>query len=187
MKHKSIFRIARADGEADVAQARMLFREYAAALSVDLCFQNFESELASLPGEYAPPTGRLYLAFVTASQEGGVSDQHDAPTAATGISAGVAGQADATGCVALRKFDSTSCEMKRLYVRPEFRGQGIARGLVEEVMQAARELKYRKVLLDTLPEMAEAQALYRSLGFREVPPYRTYTEPGVRFFELALP
>lgn len=190
---KIIVRIARAESEEAVSQARGLFREYAASLTADLCFQNFERELARLPGEYAPPEGRLFLAFVSDSPEARAgSEPVDTRQCAPELGAADASieasteAAETVGCVALRKFDSTSCEMKRLYVRPKFRGQGIARALVGAVMHAAREIGYRRICLDTLPEMAGAQALYHSIGFEEVSPYRFYPVPGVRFFELPL-
>jgi ribosomal protein S18 acetylase RimI-like enzyme len=187
-KLKTIVRIARAEGDQAVSQVRVLFREYAAGLTIDLCFQNFERELAGLPGEYGSPTGRLYLAFATDSPKvraGSETHETGAPVREFGAGT-LAQEAGAAGCVALRKFDAEACELKRLYVRPEFRGQGVARALVEEATRAARELGYRKILLDTLPEMIGAQALYRSIGFKEVPAYRSYDVPGVRFLELAL-
>ncbi|MCX7780785.1 MAG: GNAT family N-acetyltransferase [Negativicutes bacterium] len=136
-----------------------LMREYQASLGIDLCFQNFEQELAGLPGDYRPPDGRLYLA----ADDGKVA-----------------------GCIALRRFDETTCEMKRLYVRPQFRGCGLARKLTEKIITDAREIGYCMMLLDTLPTMQVAQALYFSLGFREIPSYRFNPVPGTRYLCLNL-
>lgn len=145
---------------ADVAAARGLFIEYAASLSVDLSFQDFESELATLPGEYVPPAGALLLAEWAS---------------------------EVVGCVALRPLDPPSvAELKRLYVRPEGRGKGAGRALTEAILELARRARYDCVRLDTLPAMREAQALYRHLGFREIPPYRHNPVPGTVFMELDL-
>jgi putative acetyltransferase len=152
-----------------IAQAALLFREYAVSLSVDLAFQNFERELAELPGEYAPPEGRLLLAFLSDSEKMLSSTS-----------------ANAAGCVALRKMDADSCEMKRLYLRPEFRGHGVGRALAEAAIKAAREIGYKRMRLDTLPEMAGAQILYQCLGFREIEPYRFNPTPGARYLELTV-
>ncbi|MGH9343070.1 MAG: GNAT family N-acetyltransferase [Terriglobia bacterium] len=137
--------IIQATSEAEIGEARSLFKEYAASLNFSLCFQNFAHELASLPGSYAPPSGRLLLAKV-------------------------AGRA--AGCAALRRMDSQTGELKRLYVRPEFRGQGIGRTLTKKIIEEARERRYFRLRLDTLDSMAEAQSLYRSLGFAQIEPYR---------------
>lgn len=152
-----------------LAQAASLFREYAASLSVDLAFQNFEEELAELPAEYAPPEGRLLLASLDSVE------QPSSPKLSR-----------AAGCIALRKMDAQSCEMKRLYVPPEFRGHGVGRVLAEAAIKAAREIGYRRMCLDTLPEMTQAQILYKSIGFQEIPPYRFNPIPGTRFLELTL-
>ena len=134
----------------DIAQARELFEEYAAWLNVDLCFQGFAQELASLPGAYAPPRGVLLLAGLPGA---------------------------AVGCIALRPLASAgsdpgaTAEVKRLYVRPEARGTGLGRRLVQAVIGGAREIGYRELKLDTLDHMAEARALYANLGFSECPPY----------------
>jgi ribosomal protein S18 acetylase RimI-like enzyme len=144
----------------DLAQTRRLFRAYADWLGVDLCFQGFERELAELPGCYAPPAGRLLIARV-----GG----------------------DVVGCVGLRLLEPGVCEMKRLWVEPGFGGHGIGRALAESLVAAAREIGYQRMRLDTLPErMPAAQHLYRSLGFREIPPYYDNPLDGVTMLELAL-
>jgi putative acetyltransferase len=164
-----MLRIVQADTKEPVNQAAALFREYATALAVDLSFQGFEKELAELPGEYAPPGGLLLLAFV-----------EDLPKVS------VASPTRPAGCIALRRMDSTNCEMKRLYVRPEFRGHGLGRTLAEAAIKAAREIGYQRMRLDTLPQMSEAQILYGTLGFKEIPPYRFNPVAGARFLELIL-
>ncbi len=149
------------DGSAGwpVGAARQLFLEYAASLDIDLGFQGFERELAELPGEYAPPAGRLLLALV---------------------------EGEPAGCVALRPLTGSDCELKRLYVRPGFRHLGLGRRLTEGAVAAARELGYRRMLLDTLPSMRAAQALYRGLGFRPTEPYSHNPLPGAAFYALDL-
>jgi ribosomal protein S18 acetylase RimI-like enzyme len=151
--------IVHAHGAGKLPQARGLFEEYAASLGVDLCFQGFEEELAGLPGNYAPPSGRLLLAV-----------QDD----------------EAAGCVALRRMEQDVCEMKRLYVRPAYQGLGIGRMLVERVIEEARDAGYRRMRLDTLPTMMSARALYRRIGFYEIAPYRSNPVEGVAFLELDL-
>ena len=143
----------------DIATARKLFEEYGASLGFSLCFQGFDRELAGLPGDYAPPAGRLLLL----TEDGQIA-----------------------GCVALRRLDAETCEMKRLYVRPEFRGRSLGRALAEEIIRQARGLGYARLRLDTVPSMAAAIALYRDLGFREIAPYRENPVPGVLYFELRL-
>ena len=138
---------------------RALFLEYAASIEVDLCFQNFNQELAELPGRYAPPAGRLFLAKQ--------------------------GEALA-GCVALRPIDEGVCEMKRLYVRPAHRSHGLGRTLAQTVITAAREIGYQRMRLDTLGSLKEAIALYESLGFRRTAPYCHNPSSCAVFMELSL-
>jgi putative acetyltransferase len=138
----------------------VLFREYAGSLGFDLCFQNFEQELADLPGQYAPPSGCLLLATV-----GG----------------------EPAGCVALKRLADGVCEMKRLYVRSRHRGTGLGRTLAEQVIREAKRLGYQAIRLDTIPSvMGSAVALYRSLGFRDIPAYCFNPVPGASFLELRL-
>jgi ribosomal protein S18 acetylase RimI-like enzyme len=143
----------------ELDQVRALLREYAGALPFALDFQGFEDELAKLPGAYAPPRGALLAA-------------RDGDRLA--------------GCVALRPIDDETCEMKRLYVRPEQRGSGLGRRLVEAIVDAARERGYRRMRLDTTPGMEAAQALYEELGFREIAPYTHNPVAGTRFLQLEL-
>jgi len=142
-----------------VAQARELFCEYAAESQLDLCFQNFEGELAGLPGTYAPPEGRLLLALY---------------------------EGQLAGCVALRKFEEGVCEMKRLFVRPAFRGQGIGRLLACRVIEEARVVGYSAIRLDTLARMRAAITLYESLGFRRIEAYRPNPLEDAVYLELTL-
>ena len=162
---------------------RAIFRDYATSLGIDLAFQNFESELASLPGEYAEPRGVLLLALV-ATADTAVPVNAQPLQRANGTLAHVA------GCVALRPLDSTdypnAAEMKRLYVRPEFRGVGLGRQLAEAVLDAARGAGYACVLLDTLDDMESARALYEDLGFVEVPPYYHNPIPGSHYLKVDL-
>ncbi len=151
--------IREAETATDIAQVRELFMEYQSSLGVDLCFQGFTEELASLPGSYARPAGRLLLASNAAA---------------------------ALGVVALRPVRSADCEMKRLYVRASGRGAGLGRRLTEALMKEARLAGYRRVLLDTLPTMTEAQALYRSMGFVEIEAYCHNPIAGTRYMALNL-
>jgi GNAT superfamily N-acetyltransferase/quercetin dioxygenase-like cupin family protein len=151
--------IIQAQSPAQVSQAKKLFLEYAATLDISLCFQDFEHELAELPGAYAPPEGRLLLAY----DEG-----------------------EPIGCVALRKLDDGVCEMKRLYLRPEFRGQKFGRRLALAIIQQARDIGYERMRLDTLPALREALGLYRSLGFKEIAPYTVNPVASTLFMELRL-
>jgi putative acetyltransferase len=136
-----------------------LFVEYADWLGVDLCFQGFQQELDGLPGDYAPPDGGLLLAID--------GDR-------------------VVGCVAIRKLGDGICEMKRLYVQPGYRGQGLGRRLAESVIAEARAIGYRKMRLDSLTSLKEAAGLYRSLGFIEISPYRYNPLPDAVFMELSL-
>jgi len=145
--------------DADVVAARSLFREYAAAIGIDLEYQGFSAELAALPGQYSPPSGELLLAKVD------------------GVAA---------GCVALRALDRSTSEMKRLYVRPTIRGLGLGKRLVQAAISTARQFGYADLRLDTLGTMVSAQELYRRLGFVEIPPYGSAFLPGTRFYGLAL-
>jgi putative acetyltransferase len=140
-------------------KVRSLFEEYADSLGIDLCFQDFQQELASLPGSYAPPQGRLLLAL---------SD------------------GELAGCVALRPLNQGVCEMKRLYVRPAFRSLGLGRMLAERIVSEARSAGYQRMRLDSLPAMAAAITLYRRMGFQEIAPYRLNPIAGAVFFELQL-
>jgi putative acetyltransferase len=152
--------LGQAASPAQIAHARELFLEYAQSLGFSLCFQNFDKELAGLPGDYAPPEGRLLLA-----EYGG----------------------QLAGCVALHKLEDGICEMKRLYVRPAFRGKGLGRVLAERVISEARWAEYTSLRLDTVePVMKDAVAMYRKLGFREIAPYCANPMSGALYMELAL-
>ena len=148
---------------AQLEDTRAIFREYAAQLGIDLCFQGFDAELANLPGEYAPPAGALLLATV----DGAVA-----------------------GCGALRPLPDVdypnACEMKRLYVRPAFRRFGLGRVLAQALLDEAQRAGYSEVLLDTLDDMEAARALYASLGFEEIPPYYYNPIPGAHYLKATL-
>jgi ribosomal protein S18 acetylase RimI-like enzyme len=151
--------VVQAQSVDELLKVQCLFEEYAASLGVDLCFQGFEEELATLPGGYAPPHGRLLLAFWNEAL---------------------------AGCVALRQLEPGVCEMKRLYVRESFRSAGLGRILAQRIIDEARQSGYQRMRLDSLPSMVAALGLYRRLGFREIPPYRTNPVPGAIFLELHL-
>jgi len=149
-----------AESDAEIAQTRDLFLEYAESLGFSLCFQNFDQELAGLPGDYASPHGRLLLA------------EYDGQLA---------------GCVALHKLEPEICEMKRLYLRTRFRGKGLGRALAETIIAEARAIGYRRMRLDTVePVMKDAVVMYRRLGFNEIPPYRANPIEGAVYMELQL-
>jgi ribosomal protein S18 acetylase RimI-like enzyme len=152
--------LRQAETPAEIDQTRELFLEYANSLGFSLCFQNFDKELAGLPGDYAPPHGRLLLAEY---------------------------RGQLAGCVALHRIDAAICEMKRLYLRPQLRGRGVGRALAETVITEAKAIGYRKMRLDTVePVMPNAVALYRRLGFVEIDPYRANPIAGALYMELAL-
>lgn len=154
------FSFRQAESGAEIAQARELFLEYAQSLGFSLCFQNFDKELADLPGDYAPPDGRLLLAEF----EGQVA-----------------------GCVALHKLEDGICEMKRLYLRPQFRGKGLGRAIADRIIAEAREIGYQRMRLDTVePVMKDAVAMYRRIGFREIAPYCKNPIAGALYMELQL-
>jgi len=143
----------------DLATVRELLLDYADGVGVDLCFQGFEDELSGLPGKYHPPGGRFLVA---------VRDEH------------------MLGCVAMRRIDDTSCEMKRLFVRPPARGEHLGRRLVKQICGEAARAGYVRICLDTLPSMAAAQQLYRSLGFEEIDAYVFNPVAGTKFMGLVL-
>ena len=149
-----------AESAAHIAAIRELFLEYANSLGFSLCFQSFDQELAALPGDYAPPDGRLLLATSSGQP---------------------------AGCVALHKLAPEICEMKRLYVRPQFRGQGLGRELAQKIIAEAGDVGYKRLRLDTVdPVMKTAVAVYRQLGFCEIPPYRPNPIAGALYMELQL-
>ncbi len=157
VKGPSIFH---AESPAQIAQARELFLEYAQSLGFSLCFQNFDKELAELPGDYAPPEGRLLL---------------------------VECEGQLAACVALHKLEPVICEMKRLYLRPQFRGRGLGRTLAERIIAEARQIGYQRMRLDTVePVMKDAVAMYRKFGFKEIAPYCPNPIPGALYMELEL-
>ena len=152
--------IFQAHSDDDIQRARTLFEEYASGVGISLCFQNFDRELENLPGDYAPPDGRLLLASE--------NDQ-------------------LAGCIALRKLGGSVCEIKRLFVRPAYRGKRLGKVLVESIIDEARKLGYTTMRLDTLPgRMDQAIALYHSIGFVEIGPYCENPVEGAKFMELDL-
>jgi putative acetyltransferase len=140
-------------------ESKTLLVEYMDTIRNEVCFQNFDQELANLPGDYTPPDGRLLIARIDGS---------------------------IAGCIALRKLEEGTCEMKRLYVRPQFRGLQVGRALADAIITEARKIGYARMRLDTLPSMKKAHALYQSIGFKEIPPYHPVSLEGVRFLELVL-
>jgi putative acetyltransferase len=159
-----MFRIVPALSEENLLRARNLFREYGTMPGVAPCIEDFEKEIAALPGVYAPPGGRLLLAM------------QESP----------GNPAEAAGCGALRKLEQGACEVKRLYVRPAFRGKGAGKEMVKQLIAEAQSIGYRRLLLDTLSSMREARKLYPTFGFCEVPSYQKNPVPGALFFELDL-
>jgi putative acetyltransferase len=159
MATEETIEIAQGVTQADIAVARELMREYGASLGIDLSYQNFDSELRDLPGDYAPPRGALLLA-----RNG----------------------EECLGCIAMRPLAADICEMKRLYVRPKWRAHGTGRKLIDALFAAARAAGYRTMRLDTLPTMTAARALYKSLGFRSIAPYYDCPIEGTAFLELDL-
>jgi putative acetyltransferase len=148
------------ESAAQISQSRELFLEYGQSLGFSLCFQGFDQELAGLPGDYAPPDGRLLLAEF---------------------------ENQLAGCVALHKIEERICEMKRLYLRPSFRGKGLGRALAEKIIAEARSIGYERMRLDTVePVMKDAVAMYRRFGFREIAPYRVNPMAGTLYMELDL-
>jgi putative acetyltransferase len=152
--------LEQAEAPEQIALARILFQEYGASLGFSLCFQNFDKELAGLPGDYAPPKGRLLIAYL---------------------------EGEAAGCVALHEFEAGISEMKRLYVRPAFRGKRVGLALANGIIAAAREIGYKRMRLDTVPsEMADAVKMYGRLGFKQIAPYRANPQAGTLYMELDL-
>ena len=155
----ALIEIRAAEVPRDLGAVRKLFREYADSLSTDLCFQNFEAELAGLPGKYEPPKGRLLLAWR---------------------------DTEAVGCVGLRPLEGDACEMKRLFVQPRVRGERLGRRLVERICEEARGAGYSRMFLDTLPSMSQAIQLYTDMGFKRIEPYVYNPVPGAIFLALDL-
>lgn len=152
--------LVEAKNEEDYTLAASLFREYAAQLSVDLAFQHFSEELFNIREQYGRPDGLVVLAY--------------------------AGPDKLCGCFAIRKLEQEVCELKRMFLRKEYRGQGYGRKLLDSALQQGRELGYQKMRLDTLPEMQQAIALYLKMGFYDIPAYRYNPVPGTRYLEAKL-
>jgi ribosomal protein S18 acetylase RimI-like enzyme len=158
-RQKQTIEFRHVTGQNMIEEIKQLFLEYINSLKVDLTFQDLETELKTLPGKYAPPNGVLILALINGKE---------------------------AGCVALRKISDNVCEMKRLYVRDEFRGLGIGKNLVSKVIKEAKGLNYQYIRLDTLPTMKNAQSLYEMFGFYDIEPYIYNPIKGTRFLELKL-
>jgi ribosomal protein S18 acetylase RimI-like enzyme len=158
MKDTSI-KIEIVNAQSMTEEVASLFREYQEYLGVDLCFQNFEEELESLPGKYALPSGRLYISLV---------------------------DNELAGCIALRKIDEKICEMKRLFVRTRYRNHGLGKRMVKQIISDAKDEGYSAMLLDTLPTSSEAISLYRSFGFIDIPPYYDNPHRGTVYMKLEL-
>lgn len=155
-----LMELIQATSEQQIEVARELFKEYAAGLAIDMCFQSFDQELKTLPGRYAPPEGRLLLAYA---------------------------DGELVGCIALRKLDDRTCEMKRLFLRLNFRGRGYGRTMIDKLIEEARDIGYQRMWLDTLPgKMDAAIALYRRLGFKDIPAYYDNPLEGVVYLERTL-
>ncbi len=154
-----MLRIIEIDTKMHIGTVRDLFVEYWEWLGFDGCFQGFDEELNTLPGRYAPPDGCILLALW---------------------------ESEPAGCVALRRLEDRGCEMKRLYVRPTFRGRRIGFAMASAIVKEARDRRYAYMRLDTLPVMKNAIALYRSLGFKEITPYGSDPTPGAKYMELVL-
>ena len=155
----STVRVAQVATLDEIETAGSLFKEYSAWLAIDLSFQNFDEELSRLPGDYTPPDGRLLLARIGR---------------------------DVAGCVALRRLDGRACEMKRMWVRPQFRGRAIGRVLTESLIAEARNIGYSEIRLDSLPSLTSALRLYKFLGFKEIAAYRYNPDPAAVFMRLPL-
>jgi ribosomal protein S18 acetylase RimI-like enzyme len=155
-----VLTFTQAESPSQIARARELFLEYAESLGFSLCFQNFDRELATLPGDYAPPQGRLLLAEL---------------------------ESQLAACVALHKLEDAICEMKRLYLRPQFRGKGVGRALAKRIIAEARQIGYQRMRLDTVePVMKDAVGMYRKPGFKEIAPYCSNPIGGALYMELEL-
>jgi ribosomal protein S18 acetylase RimI-like enzyme len=153
-------KLIQATSNEQIETARELFNEYAAELAINMCFQNFDQELKTLPGKYTPPDGRLLIAY---------TDE------------------ELAGCIALRKLDDRTCEMKRLFIRPKFRGKGYGRKMIDSLIEQERDIGYERMWLDSLPgKMDAAIALYRQLGFKDIPAYYDNPLEGAVYLERTL-